>query len=478
VRRTVASAVALVLTAGCAVGPNYKQPQVPVPESYRDVQGPPAPATSLANEPWWEIFKDETLRGLIDEALRNGYDVQLAAARVEEFRARAGIARSEFFPQIGYGGDVTRGLVSKEVLPGATTRTLYSANVNFGWEVDLWGRVRRLNEAAKARYLATEEARRGVVLSLVSDVAQRYFLLLELDTELVIAKETVQAFRETNELYIRKLEGGAASAIQTSYSAAALNQVAAQVPLIERQIEATENQLNLLLGRNPGPIPRGASLTGQSLPPDVPAGLPSELLRQRPDIQQSEQQLVAANADVGVAVANFFPTISLTGLFGGVSPDVSNLFAAGKAWSIAAGLVGPLFQGGRLRSEYDAAVALWQQAKIQYEQTVTGAFAETTTVLYAREKMIQTQASLKETVAQYREMVRLANLRYLAGLSSYFEVLYAMQQLYPAEIALARSRFDLLNDFVDIYKALGGGWDQQEFPPPASSAPAPWGKEN
>ncbi|MGE5344653.1 MAG: efflux transporter outer membrane subunit [Acidithiobacillales bacterium] len=460
-RRTFASAIVLVLTAGCAVGPNYKQPVVSVPDQYREVQGPPAPTPSLANQAWWEIFQDETLKGLIDEALRSGYDVQLAAARVEEARAQAGIARSEFFPQVGYGGGVSRGLTSTYVVPGSTTVNRVNANVNFGWEIDLWGRVRRQSEAAKARYLATEEARRGVILSLVSGVAQSYFSLRELDAELAIAKNTVTAFQGTTDLFQRKLEGGAASAIQTTYSAAALEQVAAQVPLIERQIEATENVLNLLLGRNPAPIPRGAPLTEQALPPEVPAGLPSELLERRPDIRQAEQQLVAANADVGVAMANFFPTISLTGFFGGVSPDVSNLFAAGKAWSIAAGLVGPLFQGGRLRSEYDAAVARWQQAKIQYEQTVTNAFAETTTVLYAREKIAASEASLARTVDQYREMVRLANVRYTAGLSSYFEVLYAMQQLYPAEQSLARSRSDRLSNLVDIYKALGGGWNIQ-----------------
>jgi multidrug efflux system outer membrane protein len=243
------------------------------------------------------------------------------------------------------------------------------------------------------------------------------------------------------------------------------------VPDIERRIEATENQLNLLLGRNPQEIPRGATLARQPLPPEVPAALPSELLQRRPDIRQAEQQLVAANADVGVAMANFFPTISLTGLFGGISPDVSNLFSGGKTWSIAAGLVGPLFQGGRLRSEYEVAVARWEQAKIAYEQTVTNAFADTTTVLYARAKLIATVAGLERTVGQYREMVRLANVRYQSGLSSYFEVLYAMQQLYPAEVALARVRLDVLNDYVDIYKALGGGWGQPDYPPQEVPAP-------
>ena len=452
------------LLAGCAVGPNYERPELKVPEQYREVTGPPEPAESLANQAWWEIFKDETLLLLIDEAVRNGYDIRLAAARVEEARASAGIAKSEFFPQIGYGGGWSRGLTSTYILPGATTADYVNANVNFGWEIDLWGRIRRLNESAKARYLASEEARRGVLLSLVSDVARTYFTLRELDAELVIAKNTTTAFQETLDLYQRKLEGGAASAIQTSYAAAALEQVAAQVPEIERRIEATENQLNLLLGRNPQPIPRGDPLDGQALPPNVPAGLPSDLLQRRPDIQQTEQQLVAANAEVGVAMANFFPTISLTGLFGGISPDVSNLFKAGKTWSIAAGLAGPLFQGGRLRSEYESSVARWEQAKVLYEQTVTGAFAETTAVLYGREKLAASEAGLTRTVNQYREMVRLANVRYVSGLSSYFEVLYAMQQLYPAEIALARIRLDVLTDYVDIYKALGGGWNKPDRP--------------
>jgi len=467
-----------LLLAGCAVGPNYKQPVVAVPEQYREVQGPPAPGESLADLPWWETFGDPVLKSLIDEALRNGYDARIAAFRVDEARARAGIARSEFFPQIGYGGDWSRRLISTEVAPGSTTRNLYSANVNFGWELDLWGRIRRLNESAKAQYLATEEARRGVVLSLVSDVATTYFSLRALDEQLVVAKATVASFEEQVRLFDLKLQGGAASAIQTSYARAALGQVASQMPEIERQIEATENRLSLLLGRNPGPIPRGGTLSAQAIPPKIPAGLPSDLLKRRPDILQAEQQLVAANAEVGVAMANFFPSISLTGLFGGISPDVSTLFTAGKTWSIAAGLVGPLFQGGRLRSEYEVAVARWEQAKAQYEQTVTGAFAETTTVLYAREKIEASIVELKRTVGEYREMVRLANVRYDAGVSDYFEVLYAMQLLYPAEVLLVNAQLNLAVDYVNIYKALGGGWDQQEFPPPASPEPAPWTKAN
>ena len=244
------------------------------------------------------------------------------------------------------------------------------------------------------------------------------------------------------------------------------------VPEIERQIEATENRLYLLLGRNPGAIPRGGALWAEAPPPKVPAGLPSDLLKRRPDILQAEQQLVAANAEVGVATANFFPSISLTGLFGGVSADASNLFGTGKTWSIAAGLVGPLFQGGRLRAEYEVSVARWEQAKAQYEQTVTGAFAETTTVLYAREKLDASIVQLNRTVRDYQEMVRLANVRYDAGVSDYFEVLYAMQLLYPAQLRLISARLDLATDYVNIYKALGGGWNQPDLPP-ADATPAP-----
>ncbi len=480
----VASALALALLTGCAVGPNYKQPPVTAPDVYRDVQGPPAPAASLADEPWWELFRDPTLNELIDQALAGNYDVALAAERVDEARARAGIARSEFFPQINYGGQWSRGRNSQFVVPFSTaTGNLNSVNVNFGWELDVWGRIRRLNEAAKAQYLASEEARRGVLLSLVAEVATTYFILRGLDEQLAIANETVAAFQETYDLFNRKLQEGAASALETSYAEAALAQVASQIPEFERQIEATENSLNLLLGRDPGPVKRGLGISQQPVPPEVPAGLPSSLLERRPDIQQAEQNLIASNALVGVATANFFPQISLTGLFGAVSPDVSNLYPAGKTWTIAAGLLGPLFHGGQLRSEYDVAFAQWEQAKTQYEQTVTGAFAETTTVLYARTKIAASLAQLTRTANSYREMVRLSTLRYNTGLANYFEVLYAMQLLYPAESARVLSQVNLLIDYVNIYKALGGGWNIQPdsssptwFSPAAQTAPPPAAK--
>ena len=446
------------LLTGCAVGPNYKRPALTVPEQARGGVAP-AEASSLADQPWWEVFGDDALKSLIGEALQKNYDVRAAAWRVEEFRARAGIARADLFPQIQYSGQWSRSRQSEFLVPGSTPINLHDVNLGVSWEIDLWGRIRRLSEAALAQYFSTREARRGVLLSVVSEVAQSYFELRELDARLEIARRTTEAFQGTYDLFNRQLTGGIASGLEVSRAEAALGTAAATIPDLERQIVAQENLLCFLLGRNPGPIARGASLTEQSIPPQVPVGLPSTLLERRPDLRQTEQQLVAANANVGAALASFFPTISLTGAYGGVSPQVSELFQAGKTWSVAAGLTGPLFEGLRLKNQYDANFALFQQAKVQYESAVTNAFGEVSTALVAHEKLAAVERQLARSVAAYLEAVRLANLRYLAGLSSYVEVLDAQQQLFPAENALAQARFSRLANFVQLYKALGGGWD-------------------
>jgi len=293
-------------------------------------------------------------------------------------------------------------------------------------------------------------------------VAQAYFELRELDAQLEIARRTTEAFQGTYDLFNRQLGGGVASQLGVSRAEAALGTSAAAIPNLKRQIVAQENLLSFLLGRNPGPIPRGKSLTEQALPPEVPAGLPSTLLERRPDLRQAEQQLISANANVGAAMASFFPTITLTGSLGGVSPEVSNLFQAGKTWSVAAGLTGPLFQGLRLKNQYDVNVAQWEQAKIQYESAVTNAFGEVSTALVAHEKLAEVEKRQARSVAAYQEAVRIANLRYVAGLSSYVEVLDSQQQLFPAENALAQARFSRLSNFVQLYKALGGGWNTED----------------
>ncbi len=453
--RRVALALAGLLLGSCAVGPNYQRPQLPVPAQFYGEQAA-AEARTLADLPWWEVFDDPVLKGLIGEALKNGYDARLAAARVEEARARYGIARSDFLPQAGYTAGWTRERQDQFFNPSGATDTKWTAKLGFSWELDLWGRIRRLNEAARARYLASEEARRGVLLSLASDVAIAYFELRELDAELEIARRTTAAFQDTYDLFSRRLEGGAASALETSRAEASLGQVAAQIPELERAIVARENQINFLLGRSPQPIPRDAPLA--PLPPAVPPGLPATLLERRPDIRQAEQELVAANANIGAAKAAFFPTLSLTGLFGNVSPELGELFSKGKTWSIAANLLGPLFTGGSVSRNVAATKAQWEQGKVLYEASVTNALAEVSTALVSRARLVETERQRARTVAAYREAVRLANLRYLSGLSAYFEVLESQQQLFPAEITLAQTRRNQLIAVVDLYRALGGGW--------------------
>jgi len=474
VKSIIALLLAVSLSAACAVGPRYKRPAVTVPEQTRGQIGS-AEAASLADQPWWEVFGDDSLKSLIDEALRNNYDVRGAVWRVEEFRARAGITRSELFPQIRYQGEWSRSRRSEFVQPGSTPVNLHDVNLGLSWEIDLWGRIRRLSEAALAQYLSSSEARRGILLSVVSEVAQAYFELRELDAQLEIARRTTEAFQGTYDLFNRQLVGGVASYLGVSRAEAALGTSAAAIPNLKRQIVAQENLLCFLLGRNPGPIPRGRNLTEQALPPEVPAGLPSTLLERRPDLREAEQQLISANANVGAAMASFFPAITLTGSLGGVSPEVSDLFQAGKTWSVAAGLTGPLFQGLRLKNQYDVNVAQWEQAKIQYESAVTNAFGEVSTALVAHQELAEVEKQLARSVAAYQEAVRLSGLRYRAGLSSYIEVLDAQQQLFPAENALAQTRFSRLFNFVQLYKALGGGWNTVDpgwvRPPLDSSAP-------
>jgi multidrug efflux system outer membrane protein len=437
--------LSVVFTA-CTVGPKYQRPAVTVPENYYG-------ATTTAEVQWFDLFQDPVLRSLVDEAVRNGFDARIAAARVEEARARYGISESLRYPDVDYQAGIGRSRVNQE------TSNRGGASVNVGWEVDLWGRIRRLNEAARAQYLATEEGRRAVLLTLVSDIAIAYFDLRELDAELDIARRSTAAFSDTRDLFHRRLEGGTASAVETSRAEALLANSAAVIPLLERAIVATENRINYLAGRPPGPIARGLALNEQPLPPAVPAGLPSELLLRRPDIRQSEQLLIAANANVGVAQAAFYPTLSLTGLLGVASPELSNLFDEGRTWSIQTSLLGPIFNAGRLRNQHRAAIAQFEQARVVYEADVTNALGEVSTALVSVEKLRLAEEERVRAVRANEEAVRLVTLRYESGLSAYFEVLDAMERLLAAENALAETRRDRLVALVQFYRALGGGWD-------------------
>lgn len=457
-KRAAIGVLAVGLASGCALGPNYRRPPVTVPEQFYGQNGA-GDAHSLADVPWWQLYQDPVLSELIATALRDGFDARLAAARVEETRALYGVARGNLLPAFGYTGGWERTRVDQVDIPAQPVETKWTAEVGGTWELDLWGKIRRQNEAARAQYLASEEARRGVLLSLVAEIATAYFELRELDAELEIARRTTAAFQDTFDLFNRALEGGAASALQTSRAEAALGQVAAQIPEIQRAIVAKENQINLLLGRNPQTIPREGPLT--PVPPDVPAGLPSALLERRPDVRQAEQFLVAANAGIGVAKANFLPTLSLTGLFGNVSPELGKLLSKGNTWDATADLLGPAFQGASLKHNYRAAQARFLEAKVQYEAAVASAFGDVSTALANRTRLVETEEQRTRAVRAYREAVRLASLRYRSGLSAYFEVLDAQQQLYPAEISLAQTRRDRLVAVVALYKALGGGWQAE-----------------
>ncbi|MDR3673498.1 MAG: efflux transporter outer membrane subunit [Holophaga sp.] len=447
----------LVLLTACEVGPNYKRPQVEPAAQFRTQAQ--AEAASFADQPWWDVFADPTLKGLIDQALANNFDAREAVQRVAEFRARAGIEQSDYLPQVDLGSQALRGRSSSFAPSGGKTGNQLSAQATLSWELDLWGRLRRLNEASRAQFLASQEAQRGVFLTTAAQVAQAYFQLRDLDARLEIARSTTQAFQETYDLFNHRFTGGAASALETSRAEAAQAAAAAYIPDLERQIQAQENLLSFLVGRNPGPIPRGAVLTAQPLPPQIPAGLPSTLMERRPDLRQAEQELVSANAQVGVAQANYFPTLSLTGLLGGLAPNVNQMFSTGREWNIGPSFNLPPLQGLRLKYQKAAAVAQWEQARTRYQAAVSGAFGEVSTQLTAYQKLAEVETQQARAVAAYQEAVRLATLRYTAGLSSYMEVLEAQQQLFPAQNSLSQARLSRLVSLVQLYKALGGGWN-------------------
>jgi len=457
--------VLLLLVQGCAVGPNYVRPKVNAPTEYHGAEAS-AQQASFADLPWWEIFKDERLKELIQTALANNYDLRVAITRIEQSRQIATQARAQYFPFINYSVSSSDGRneFAGTVAPnGGQTRGAFVAAASAAWEADVWGRLRRLNESARAQYLSSEEARRAVMLSLVSDVAQAYLQLLALDLQLDITKQTTASFTQTLKLFTDRLEGGVSSKLDTSRAAAALGTAAASIPELEREIALTENQISVLLGNNPAEIQHTAKLLDEIIPPDVPAGLPSALLERRPDVREAEQQLRSANAQVGVASANFFPQIGLTALLGRASTPLSAL-SSGQAnvWSIGGNLAGPIFQGGALRAQKRQAVAFWEQTKLQYEQTALNAFLDVSNALISRQKYEGIQKEQAYAVQAYQESVKIALQRYLAGKASYYEVLEAQQQLFPAEISLAVTELNRRVVIVQLYKALGGGWNLKD----------------
>jgi outer membrane protein, multidrug efflux system len=450
------------LLSGCLVGPRYQRPVVTSPPVFRGQEGE-AQKASIADLPWWEIFQDEALRGLIKTAIANNNDLRIAAARVEQARQFALQARSDYFPGVGYEVGASGGKnesLGAPALSGGKSQGTVAAILGASWEADVWGRIRRSNEYALAKYLGTEQGRRGVLLSLVSGVAQAYLELLELDLRLEIAHRNVNSFQGSLKIFEERLNAGAASRLETARAQAALSTTAAAIPDLERRIAIQENQIRILLGAMPGPIPRTGTLLEQTLPPEVPAGLPSSLLERRPDVLEAEAAVHAANAQVGIVAAAVFPKIGLTALFGRVSSPLAD-FTAGRmsVWSVAATAAGPIWEGGGIRAQKRQAVAVWEQARIGYEQTVLGAFRDVSNALITREKLEGVRARQMEAVKAYQVAVDVSLKRYTAGKSGYFEVLEVQQQLVPAENALAQTELDRRLVIVELYKALGGGWN-------------------
>lgn len=448
------------LLAGCALGPDYKRPEVADPKSFRF--GPPPTTNSFGDPGWWQVFQDPVLQGLIGTAITNNYDLKRAVARVEQARNLAVAAKAPLYPQVGYGGAVGRGqnsvLNNPTPLNGATESTA-SATLSAAWEIDVWGRIRRQSQAAQAQYLATDEARRGVTLSLVSEVATAYFQLMQYDRELQIQRDATNAYAGSYRIFDERRINGVASKLETDRALAALANAAAVIPSLELSIALTENQLSVLLGRPPGPVPRKSLADDPNWQADIPTGIPSALLERRPDVAGSEQLLIAANANVGANLAAMFPQFGLTAFLGKVSPELS-AFTAGtaNAWNVGATLAGPLFQGGQLRAQYRAAKAKFEEALASYEQSVLVAFQEVSNALVSREKYAEVRAANEQAVISLTSSVDLATQRYLNGKSSYYEVLQAQQELYPSQRAEVQARVNERLAVIQLYKALGGGW--------------------
>jgi multidrug efflux system outer membrane protein len=446
------------------MGPDYQRPQVAQPDQFRS-QISPADAASFADQPWWQVFRDPALQALITQALNNNYDLQIAAARIEQARALTGVVRSQAAPQVSYngfaGGEKTVTQQPNDI--GTTSFASALGSINAVWEIDVWGRIKRQTEAAEAHMYAQEEIRRGIMLSLVSDVASGYFRLLELDRQLAVARESQTAYGDTHRLFGLRFDAGKDSRLPVERSKAALDHSSASVADLTREIAQQENAISILTGGYPGPIPRGAPLTEQTTPPQTPTGLTTDLLRRRPDIRQAEQVMIQANAQVGAAIADRYPRIGLQALVGligvaggGIPDDIFGFWRAG------AGLSGPIFDGGRLKSQYEERKAFWDESVARYKQTILTAFRETSDALVAQQTLGARRAALETQVAALRHSIDLAWTRYRGGRATYFEVIEAQQQLYPAESELARVQQAQLTAVVSLYKALGGGWQLKD----------------
>jgi multidrug efflux system outer membrane protein len=457
-------ALAALSLSACAVGPNYKRPSVPAPPQFRGAEAS-TENTSIGDLAWTDVFHDEALQGLVKEALEKNFDVGIAAVRVLEARAQFGVSRSALLPTVDARGQFNANRNSSVgqfvFVPRGTNLDVSYTQVGFalGWELDVWGRIRRMNEAARAQYLASEEARRAVVTTLIGDVASAYYELRELDLELEIAKKTRDAAANSLSLVKLRRDGGAATGLDVRQAEQLLYTATAQIASTERAITQTENALSLLLGHAPGEISRGRTLEEQALPQQVPSGLPSDLLERRPDIRQAERELMAANALIGAAKAQYFPQITLTGFLGGQSRALTDLFTGpARSWNVAPGATLPIFNASRIRNTVRVTEAQQQTALLTYQKTIQTAFREVSDSLVDYRKTVEQREQQALLVDALRDSLNLSSLRYSGGLDSYLQVLDAQRNLFQGELVLARLRQRELTAIVQLYRALGGGW--------------------
>ena len=465
--RYVVALLAVFLNA-CAVGPNYHRPAVQIPEGFRAPEPlPAAKAESLADLKWFEVFKDDKLQDLIRTALQQNYDLRAAVANVEAARANLGITRANQYPNVAARGAVEFTRLSRDGTFALPATLVPSQNRNWGeagldllsFEIDIWGRLRRATEAARANLLSAEENRKAVITTLVADVATDYFTLRELDYELDISRRTLGTRQESLRLIQSRQGGGVATLLDLRQGEQLVYTASETIPTLQQQIEQNENQISLLLARNPAGIVRGRSLIEQEPPPEVPAGLPSALLERRPDIRAAEQSLIAANANIGVAKAAYFPQISLSGFIGGQSTQLASLFnGPHSAWTFVPQITQPIFTAGRLRSNLRLAEAEQHGALVQYEKTIQTAFTEVSNALIAHQRSRESRVEQEALVTALRDRTRLAYVRYEGGVDTLLNALDADRDLFQAELTLSQIRLNELLSVVQLYKALGGGW--------------------
>ena len=459
-RRVVAALTTAAFVAACTVGPDFVQPKVDSPPAWRIDY---ASAADVANTRWWEQFNDPVLTDLVESALRENRDLVIAAARVDAFIGALVTTRSQFYPQANYNLDASRNRTTKvgtsPLPPGADPYySLYQGALGASWQIDLFGRVRRQTEAAQARVYATEQGRRGVVLSVVTSVAGSYIALRALDRQLEISQQTAKNYADTLRIFDLRHKGGVVSKLELEQVQSQYQQALAAIPSLEQRIAAQENLIAVLQGRNPYPIPRGKTID-ELTTPGIPADLPSSLLERRPDILQAEQNLVATNADIGAAKALYYPQLSLTGSLGSVSAAFTDFLSGPSlAWTLAAGLAGPLFTAGSIAGQVSAAEAGSAEALAFYQQTVFNAFRETNDALTGTVRKRQESSAQFKRVASLREYARLSRVRFNNGYAGYLEVLYAENELFAAELASVQSYADTYTQVVTVYKAMGGGW--------------------